>query len=223
MNMKMKESSSLYELSMATYFLDLILSSVIGYIALTLSYIANNLLTEMLFLISGSIFLYRALFFIHEIAHHYQKLKWFKWTWFAMIGSPFLIPPIFYYKVHLQHHSNKYSTINDPEYQNLKNSNILKKTLFLFLPVLSPIFLLIRFTLISFLSIFSKRINEWKISKGSSLTMYLEDYERPLLNKKELKELHISELILFMLSFLYLISIQRFSFYGILRVQLLEY
>jgi fatty acid desaturase len=106
--------------SMKRYWIDLTLSAALGWVALAGAVIAPvPVALAIVFWIVAVLALYRAVIFIHEIAHFRQRtiFRRFRIGWNAMVGVP-LLTPTFLYETHSEHHSKRlYATENDAEYR----------------------------------------------------------------------------------------------------------
>lgn len=136
------------------YFLDLLLSSLIGWglFAWLVSSQAGAAVQVLVFVVSG-LLLYRALAFIHELFHQ-QAMKGFRAMWHALAGIPLLIPFLLYLPIHQAHHNPKtYGTRDDGEYdQFFGNCSKMSAKLFL-LNLGLPLAIIIRFGVLTPLSV----------------------------------------------------------------------
>jgi fatty acid desaturase len=99
------------------YWADLLASAAVGWAALALAVAARGW-TRGACLIVAAFALYRAVLFIHELAHLTARgLPGFRLAWNAMVGVPLLLPSFLYEGVHTDHHRQRsYGTPADPEY-----------------------------------------------------------------------------------------------------------
>ncbi len=159
--------------SPAIYWSDFLASALMGYAAF-----AGALLLDPIWLrwLSGAIAvlaLYRASSFIHEITHLKPgAVPGFRTGWNLLIGIPMLIPSFLYEGTHNQHHSKaRYGTVNDPEYLPLARMKPWSLPLFLLAAALGPIGFLIRFGLLSPLSLVSSWVRRETVARLSTLAI----------------------------------------------------
>jgi fatty acid desaturase len=155
----------------AIYWTDLIVSAFVGYAAL---FAAMFVRSSPLAIIAGVIAvlaLYRAGSFIHELTHIKQgAVRGFRLVWNVVIGIPLLVPSFMYEGVHNQHHAKTYyGTANDPEYLPLALMKPWTLPLFLLASLFAPIALLIRFALLTPLSLLSPRLRALVVARYSGL------------------------------------------------------
>ena len=114
----------------------------------------------------ASIFVYRGVYFIHELAHQSREsLPGFFAVWHLLFGIPFMSPFFIYGAIHRYHHwQDGYGTLLDGEYIDANSwrfgsSTFRKKALVwlgLFIGnVLLPMFFVIRFSVLSMCNLFS--------------------------------------------------------------------
>jgi fatty acid desaturase len=134
----------------------------------------------LLFILISSTSLYRAVLFIHEIAHFKKgTFKVFRWVWNVVCGFPFMVPTFLYQSVHFDHHKqNFYGTEKDGEYFPfaLKSRRwIVIHVLFSFVV---PILFLVRFSVLMPLSFANTRLRTFLKTRMSALIIDM-DYQRP--------------------------------------------
>jgi len=123
---------------------------------------------------------YRAVLFIHEIAH-FKKGTFliFQNVWNLLCGFPLMVPTFLYQSVHFDHHKqNFYGTKKDGEYVPFASKGrglILLHTGFSFL---IPLIFLFRFVVLTPISYLSSGLRRFVDQKISSLNIDL-NYERP--------------------------------------------
>ncbi len=115
--------------------------------------------------------LYRAGSFIHELTHiRHRELPWFRFGWNAVIGAPLLIPSFMYEGVHNLHHNRtRYGTIEDPEYLPLALMKPWTLPLFVVTAALAPIALLLRFSVLTPLSLMIPALRRLVVGQFSGL------------------------------------------------------
>ncbi len=125
---------------------DMLASAALGYSALAGAILVENMVLAVALGLLASLALYRALLFIHELAHiHRNALPAFRTTWNILVGIPMLTPSLMYEGVHTIHHQRtRYGTIEDPEYLPLALMKPWSLPLFILISLLAPPALLIR-------------------------------------------------------------------------------
>jgi fatty acid desaturase len=87
-----------------------------------------------------------------------------------IVGIPFLVPSFMYEGVHNQHHAKTYyGTANDPEYLPLALMKPWTLPLFLVAAILAPIGLMIRFAVLTPLSLLSPKLRAAVVGRYSGL------------------------------------------------------
>lgn len=155
------------------YWGDLIASAVIGYAALYAAIVAPTLGWAILAGIVATLALYRAGSFIHEVTHiKHSSLPGFRLGWNALIGVPLMVPSFMYEGVHTLHHARtRYGTAEDPEYLPLALMKPWTVPVFVAVSALAPIALLIRFAILSPLSLVVPGLRATLIARYSSLSI----------------------------------------------------
>lgn len=176
------------------FYVDLILSALVAWLPLAAIQVfsTDTALTIVLAIISYIGF-YRGLAFIHETVHFYKKIPGLKEIYNVFFGFP-IRAPLFVHTPHKFHHlPNTFATPQDPEYAYLKGSG----TFSLFKPILAgiffPLFLAIRFGVISTFSwVLPKK---WRVAlyQRASTIIVNPKYVRPYTDE-ELKQAQIEEL-----------------------------
>src|SRR5665213_51741 len=162
----------LYVARPALYWLDFVLSSLVGWAAFGLM-VGTPLSAGTLLLGAASVFaLYRGLSFLHEIAHiRKRSLRAFDAVWNVLIGFPLLLPSFMYTGVHQAHHSlGTYGTSRDPEYLPFAQSRRMT-VLFALESILIPAVLLLRYLVLAPVGLIVPRFQRWLASHASALTM----------------------------------------------------
>ena len=154
----------------AIYWADFTGSAVLGYAALA----GAVLLSGALAWVSGIVAilaLYRAGSFIHELTHlKHRDLPWFRFGWNGLVGVPLLVPSFLYEGVHnLHHNKTRYGTVEDPEYLPLALMKPWTVPLFAIVSALAPVAMLIRFGLLTPLSLLIRPLRELVVERFSGL------------------------------------------------------
>lgn len=155
----------------AIYWADMLGSAVLGYAALFLTLLAGSSAVAIATGLVAVLALYRAGSFIHELTHlKPNAIPGFRLVWNLVVGIPLLAPSFMYEGVHNQHHAKTYyGTANDPEYLPLALMKPWTIPVFLIAAALAPIGLLIRFGILTPLSMLSSRLREAVVAKYSGL------------------------------------------------------
>jgi len=132
-------------------------------------------------LVVSSLAMYRGVVFTHEIAHRRAgTFAAFTVVWNVLCGIPFLVPS-FLYGDHQGHHNNQvYGTWADPEYILRSRHWRRRVMVFLLLPLVYPMFSVIRFMVLTPLALVSRPIDRLVWTHASSLYVMNEAYRREL-------------------------------------------
>ena len=155
----------------AIYWADMLGMAVLGYAALFLTIYATSTFAGIVSGIVAVLALYRAGSFIHELTHlKPNAVPGFRIVWNLLVGVPLLAPSFMYEGVHNQHHAKTYyGTANDPEYLPLALMKPWTIPVFLIAAALAPIGLLIRFGLLTPVSLLFPKLRESVVAKYSGL------------------------------------------------------
>lgn len=139
----------------AVYWPDFLASALLGYAALGIAIAAGTTPVTIAAALVAMLALYRAASFIHELTHIRDgALPGFRFGWNLLVGIPLLIPSFMYEGVHTLHHARtRYGTANDPEYLPLALMKPWSLPLFVLTAMLAPIGLILRFGLLTPLSV----------------------------------------------------------------------
>lgn len=157
----------------AIYWADLIASAVVGYAALAVAATAQGTGLAVAAGVVATLALYRAMSFIHEVSHmKHAALPGFRTGWNALVGVPMLIPSFMYEGVHNLHHAKtRYGTAEDPEYLPLALMKPWTLPVFIIVSALAPVALLVRFAVLSPLSLLSPRLRRTVVERYSALAI----------------------------------------------------
>lgn len=156
----------------AIYWADLLLSALIGWTAFAAAVAFEPFSWRMTVACLIAVFaLYRGVGFLHEISHLRQSaLPGFETAWNLLFGVPMLTPSFIYVGVHQNHHKiSTYGTIQDPEYLPFSGRRGMI-VLFILESLLLPFLLMVRFLLLSPLSVCSRRMRGWLAVRASALS-----------------------------------------------------
>jgi fatty acid desaturase len=153
------------------YWADMLGSALLGYAALFAAMFVHPAWLAVGLGLVAILALYRAGSFIHELTHIKKgSVKGFRFTWNLVVGVPLLIPSFMYEGVHNQHHAKRYyGTVDDPEYLPLALMHPWTLPLFLIAAALAPIGMLIRFGILSPLSLLSAKLRAIVVGRYSGL------------------------------------------------------
>ncbi len=144
----------LFEVKHETYFLDLILSGIGGWVIFLTALHFSWGSSKILMLLISALLFYRGLTLIHPIIHlNSTKSGKIRLLHYLLIGCPFLIPLFFYENSHRVHHQrNTYGTANDGEYIPFAHKHPFRIIVFILSSLLFPFILTLRYGLVGPLS-----------------------------------------------------------------------
>ncbi|WP_033920951.1 fatty acid desaturase family protein [Sphingomonas sp. 37zxx] len=165
----------------AIYWADLLASVVIGYAALAGAILIEPLDWAIVSWLVSVLALYRAASFIHEVSHmKHAALPGFRLAWNALVGVPLMAPSFTYEGVHNLHHAKtRYGTIEDPEYLPLAHMKPWSVPLFVMVSALAPIGFLVRYALLTPLTILVPSLRRPVEARFSALCINPEFRRRP--------------------------------------------
>ena len=153
------------------YWADLVGSAAVGYGALFAAIFVGGTAFGIVAGLVAVLALYRAGSFIHELTHiKPNAVPGFRLAWNLLFGIPTLVPSFLYEGVHNQHHAKRYyGTVNDPEYLPLALMKPWTLPVFLVVAALAPVGMLIRFAILTPLSLVSPKLRDTVVAKYSGL------------------------------------------------------
>lgn len=157
----------------AIYWPDMLGSALLGYAALAGAVLVENGAAAICCGLVAMLALYRAASFIHELTHIRKgALPGFRLGWNLIVGVPLLIPSFLYEDVHTQHHARtRYGTANDPEYLPLALMKPWSLPLFILVAALAPLGLILRFGLLTPLSLIFPPLRRKVVAEFSALSI----------------------------------------------------
>ncbi len=163
------------------YWPDMLGSALVGYGALAGAMIVRGALPTAILAVVSVLALYRALLFIHELTHlHRDALPGFRTTWNLLVGIPMLTPSFMYEDGHTIHHSRKrYGTPDDPEYLPLALMKPWSLPLFLFIALLAPPALVLRYGVLAPLGLIIPPLRRMNWARFSTLAINPDFRRRP--------------------------------------------
>ncbi len=152
------------------YWTDFLGSAVLGYAGLAGAILLSGA-GAVASAIVAILALYRAGSFIHELTHvRHRELPWFRFGWNAIVGVPLLVPSFMYEGVHNLHHNRtRYGTIEDPEYLPLALMKPWTLPLFVVTAALAPVAWLVRFAVLTPLSLLIPPLRRLVVGQFSGL------------------------------------------------------
>lgn len=157
------------------FWTDLIASATAGYGALALALAAPfGSPAHVVGTVVAALLLYRALCFMHEIAHvRSGALRGFETAWNVLVGIPLLMPSFIYtHGVHRNHHAlSTYGTPQDPEYLPFASSHVMT-IVFAAHSVLLPLALALRFLVLGPIALMVPAWHRTLVERASALAMH---------------------------------------------------
>lgn len=157
----------------AIYWPDMLASALLGYVALAGAIMIEAPALAVLSGLVAMLALYRAASFIHELTHIRKgALPGFRLGWNLAVGIPLMIPSFMYEGVHTQHHARtRYGTADDPEYLPLALMKPWSLPLFILVASLAPVGVLLRFGVLTPLSLVLPPLRRVVREKYSALSI----------------------------------------------------
>ncbi|HWK36400.1 fatty acid desaturase [Sphingomonas sp.] len=166
-------SRDLHAARPAIYWIDLLASVTVGYGALAAAILLPFGVPAALAFAVAVLALYRAASFIHEVSHmKHAALPGFRLVWNLLAGIPLMAPSFMYEGVHNLHHTRtRYGTIEDPEYLPLALMKPWSVPAFVLVSALAPIGFLLRWGVLTPLSLLSPRLRRVVVARYSALAI----------------------------------------------------
>ena len=203
------------------YWTDFLLSVTIGWGAfIGMQLVPIFSLPQALLYLVALLASYRAVLFVHEIAHFKKdSVPGFSVAWNLLMGVPFFVPSFMYRGVHNDHHSKLfYGTREDGEYVAFGLENPKRILLYLATTFVSPLLLPLRFIVLSPLSWMIPSFRKIVVGQLSSLVIDFE-YVRGELSPSEKRDIRWQE----PLAFVFGAILVGLIIAGVLPVSLLGY
>jgi fatty acid desaturase len=172
------------------YWLDLLVSAfVFWFCAACVGFVPLSSPIVWVFIALGSLALYRAALFVHEIGHFSRgTLPGFEAAWNVLIGWPLLFPS-FFIQSHPDHHRiASFGTAGDPEYLPFAAAPRKMRIWFLASSALTPLILLTRAVFVVPASWVWPPLRRWLRRHASRMTM--NNLYQPALKAKSLGAWH---------------------------------
>jgi len=157
----------------AIFWLDLLGSAGLGYLALATACSDVAVSIRLLAGAASILALYRAESFIHELCHLKSgAVRGFPLAWNLLIGIPLLTPSFLYDGVHNLHHARtRYGTPEDPEYLRLAAMSPWTLPMSVAMASFAPLLLIVRFALLAPLSAIVPPLRQILVERFSALTI----------------------------------------------------
>jgi fatty acid desaturase len=157
----------------AIYWGDFLASAAIGYACLAIVILTSTLWIALAAAAISILAVYRAGSFIHELSHiKHSSVPGFRFGWNVLFGIPMLMPSFMYEGLHNLHHARtRYGTADDPEYLPLALMKPYTVPLFVVASAFAPLALLVRFGLLTPLSLFIPPLRRFVIARYSGLVV----------------------------------------------------
>lgn len=155
------------------YWPDMLASAIVGWSALAGAILIDSTGWAFASGIVAMLSLYRASSFIHELTHMRKgALPGFRVAWNLLVGMPLMIPSFMYEGVHNQHHARtRYGTAEDPEYLPLALMKPWSLPLFILVASLAPVGLILRFGVLTPLSLLIPSLRRKVVAEFSALSI----------------------------------------------------
>jgi fatty acid desaturase len=155
------------------FWTDMLVSALVGWTALAGAILAQSTALALGCGLVAMLALYRAASFIHELTHIRKgALPGFRLGWNLIVGIPLMIPSFMYEGVHTQHHARtRYGTAEDPEYLPLALMKPWSLPLFILVAALAPVGLILRFALLTPLSLLIPPLRARVVAEFSALSI----------------------------------------------------
>lgn len=155
------------------YYADLAASVGAAYLGIAVAILAQPVWLALAGALVAVLALYRAGSFIHEITHlRPGAVPGFRLVWNILVGVPMLAPSFMYEGIHSLHHNRtKYGTVEDPEYLPLALMKPWTVPLFVVLAAFAPLALLLRFGVLTPLSLLIPPLRRFVVARYSGLVI----------------------------------------------------
>ncbi len=155
------------------YWTDMTLSALFGWGALAGAILVGSTGWAIALGFVAMLALYRAASFIHELTHmRKDAVPGFRTGWNLLVGIPLMIPSFMYEGVHNQHHARtRYGTSEDPEYLPLALMKPWSLPLFILVASLAPVGLILRFGVLTPLSVIIPPLRRKVVAEFSALSI----------------------------------------------------
>jgi fatty acid desaturase len=169
-----RELKEFFTADPGVYWLDFLASTALFYLCFLLAaFVPWHHPAKYLVLAIATLALYRAVIFIHELAHlPHNRMPAFRFAWNLVCGVPLLIPS-FVYSSHADHHFRGYGTARDGEYRRWGTGARMGILIFPLFSFVAPPFFVMRFLFLTPICWFSQPMRHWVDTRASSLVINL--------------------------------------------------
>jgi fatty acid desaturase len=183
-----------FEVRRPLYWFDLLASAAIGWAAFAASGWLGRPHLALAALAVATLALYRAVLFIHELAHlRTGAVPGFPLAWNLVAGLPLLTPSILYVGTHTDHHRRStYGTARDPEYESIAHWSPLRIVASTLLMPLLPALIALRWAVLAPLGWLLPPLRRRLIRHLSALVINA-SYDRPLPRGRRARRFWIEE------------------------------
>lgn len=177
-----KELAPLRKPDPRIYFVDAGLSAAIGWASFAVALAPIAIGWRVLAFVVSAFALFRALAFIHELVHQ-REMTHFRVFWHVVAGIPLLLPLLLYLPIHHDHHNVRtYGTAADGEYEHFKGRLAPMVTKLFLINLLLPLALVVRFGVLTPLSLVFPVVSREVIPRFIHLAMRI-PFKAPLLSE----------------------------------------
>lgn len=157
----------------SAYWLDLLASALLGWSAFATAGLAGSPALRLCATGVAVLALYRAVLFIHEIAHlRRDALPGFELAWHALCGLPLMVPSLMYADTHGDHHRARlFGTEADPEYAPIARWQPARIVVASLVMLVLPAGLLARWGLLGPVSALVPPLRRWVVRSASTLVI----------------------------------------------------
>jgi fatty acid desaturase len=164
------------------YWCDMLASAALGWTAFAIAARAGvGSLTGVAAAIAATLALYRAVLFIHELAHLKRgAVPGLETAWNLLVGFPLMVPSLMYVGSHAEHHRRGvFGTREDPEYERIAHWSPVRIVASTFTMVLVPGLLALRWGVFAPLSVLVPSLRELLVAHASTLVINAAYRRRP--------------------------------------------
>jgi len=174
-----KRFPALFQPSRWIFWSDLLASAAVGWLSFALALTWSGP-ASLLAQIVAVLALYRAVLFIHELAHlRPGAIPRFEQTFDALVGIPLLVPSLMYVGSHGDHHSSsRYGTDADPEYEPMAHWSRARIIASTGVMLAVPLLLVLRWGVVAPLSWLLPPLRRLTVARLSTLVVNVR-YRRP--------------------------------------------
>jgi len=177
------------------YWSDMLASALVGWSAFALFLASDPMsIVGVLSLALAVGGLYRAVLFIHEIAHlKHGSIYGFETAWNLLVGIPLFVPSLMYAGTHADHHRrSQFGTEEDPEYESIAMWDPVRICVSFVTMTAVPAILVLRWAVLAPLSYLHPKLRKFVVGHASTLVIN-PTYRRRALHGTEPRDWAIQE------------------------------